>query len=80
MITARATALPQVAVHYFVEQGAQGDLRSGRLSAEVALPLIRAPFETDYYLSGPPTMLQTLRQQLQGQGVAAETIFVDAWG
>lgn len=78
MIATRAAVLPRVMVHYFVEQGAHGDLKPGRLSAERALLLVRAPFETDYYLSGPPIMLQTLRQQLQGQGVAAEAIFVDA--
>lgn len=80
MIATRAAALSQLTVHYFVEQDAQGDhIRAGRLSAEAALPLVAAPLDANYYLSGPPVMLHTLRAQLQQQGVAAPAIFVDAW-
>ncbi len=32
-----------------------------------------------YYLSGPPPMLTALRGELEGVGVKAERIRVDAW-
>lgn len=80
LIETQVAVLAQFSVVYFVEQEADGETcRSGRLSVTVAWPLISAPQNSNYYLSGPPVMLQALRGQLQGQGVAAEAILMDAW-
>ncbi len=72
-------------VCYFVEQlepgeenGGHGPLR-GRVSVEAVWPRLRDPQDADYYISGPPAMLQTIARDLRARGVAADRIHIDAW-
>ena len=52
---------------------------SGQISVTAARGYIPEIQDSDYYLSGPPLMLQTLATQLHNMGVAATAIFTDAW-
>jgi ferredoxin-NADP reductase len=53
--------------------------RLGRLSVAAIWPSLVRPLQAAYYVSGPPAMLQTVRQDLRAHGVSAEAIFIDAW-
>jgi NAD(P)H-flavin reductase len=71
-----------VCLYYCVEELAgapENDLHVGRLSVEAAWPLIQAPETVNYYLSGPPLMLQTLSQGLIKQGVSSAAVKIDSW-
>jgi len=77
-----AQRLPSLDVSYFVEQDGANDppaLNSGRVSVEAVWPRVRRPFDTTYYISGPPPMLRTIGQDLRGRNVAPEAIHIDAW-
>ena len=74
--------IPQFHPYYFVEEsdGETMPLIQGRLSVTAAWPLIQNPLATTYYLSGPPIMLQTLREDLENRSVRPTSIKIDAWG
>ena len=77
-----AERLPSFDVSYFVEQDGASDppaLNSGRVSVEAVWPRVRRPFDTTYYISGPPPMLRTIGQDLRGRNIAPEAIHIDAW-
>jgi ferredoxin-NADP reductase len=77
-----AQRLPSLDVSYFVEQDGANDppaLNSGRVSVEAVWPRVRRPFDTTYYISGPPPMLRTIGQDLRGRNIAPEAIHIDAW-
>src|SRR6266567_4009010 len=63
---------PSLAVAYFAEQDGDGDLSrvtAGRLSVDAIWPRLRRPFETAYYLSGPPPMLQAISRDLRAREI-----------
>ena len=71
---------PSLDVLYFVEQGEPpppGQI--GRVSVEAVWPRVRRPFDTTYYISGPPAMLQGIRRDLSARDISPEAIRVDAW-
>lgn len=73
--------VPGLRVVYFVERDADrvpGAL-SGRVSVGEVWPKLRAPAETNFYVAGPPAMIDTIGKQLRQRKVAAEMIHVDAW-
>jgi ferredoxin-NADP reductase len=86
-----ARTLPQLNVSYFVEEpGDAGVNREavpancereqiGRVSVAALWPRIGSPKEANYYISGPPMMLQTVAQDLRDCGIASEAIHIDAW-
>ncbi|HET59692.1 MAG TPA: FAD-dependent oxidoreductase [Chloroflexi bacterium] len=78
-----AQQFAQLQVTYFVERknidAAEVCMLSGYLSVEVAWPMICAPLDTDYYLSGPPAMLKSLAEKLCERNVAGKAIYTDAW-
>jgi ferredoxin-NADP reductase len=83
-----AQRLPSLDVSYFVEDDGEGDppafeghVRSapGRVSVETVWPRLRRPFETAYYISGPPPMLRTIGQDLRARNIIPEAIHIDAW-
>jgi ferredoxin-NADP reductase len=77
-----AQRLPSLDVSYFVEQDGANDppaLNSGRVSVEAVWPRVRRPFDTTYYISGPPPMLRTIGQDLRARNIAPEAIHIDAW-
>jgi ferredoxin-NADP reductase len=80
--------IPSFEVSYFVER--QGDIdRSapegrvrwtlGRVSVEALWSRLRRPFDTAYYISGPPPMLKTIGHDLRARDIAPESIHIDAW-
>jgi ferredoxin-NADP reductase len=83
-----AQRLPSLDVSYFVEHGGGSDppalggrLRSnpGRVSVAAVWPRLRCPFDTAYYISGPPPMLRTIGQDLRARKIPPEAIHIDAW-
>ena len=52
---------------------------AGRLSVAAFWPRIPRPFEAEYYLAGPPAMLDTVARDLRAKGIGAEAIKIDAW-
>jgi ferredoxin-NADP reductase len=79
-----AERLPSFDVSYFVEHDApalEGRVRStpGRVSVDAVWPRLGRPFDTTYYISGPPPMLRTIGGELRARNVAAEAIHIDAW-
>ncbi len=79
-----AREVPEFHPCYSVEQAA-GDrsfgenVMVGRPSAALAWPLLRDPFETDYYISGPPAMLKSISEELGACQVSSASIKIDAW-
>jgi ferredoxin-NADP reductase len=75
---ARVPALQGV---YFVEHEAEGqpDAVQGRVCVDAVWPTLRAPLATNFYIAGPPAMIDTIRTGLQHRGIAAEMVHVDAW-
>ena len=88
-----AERLPSLDVSYFVEHDVpaffvdhdgpalEGRVRAtpGRVSVEAVWPRLGRPFETSYYISGPPPMLRTIGQDLRAHNIAPEAIHIDAW-
>jgi ferredoxin-NADP reductase len=77
-----AQRLPSLDVSYFVEQDGENDppaVNSGRVSVEAVWPRVRRPFDTTYYISGPPPMLRTIGQDLRARDISPEAIHIDAW-
>jgi ferredoxin-NADP reductase len=73
--------LPHLSVYYFVEQEAEGipGAHSGRLDMSAIWPEVQTKPVSDFYLSGPPAMIDTLSAQLVQKGVQTEKIHVDEW-
>ena len=51
----------------------------GRVSVDAVWPRLGRPFDTAYYISGPPPMLQTIGQDLRARDISPEAIHIDAW-
>jgi ferredoxin-NADP reductase len=77
-----AQRLPSLDVLYFAEQDGPGDRRavqSGRVSVDAVWPRVRRPFDTKYYISGPPPMLRGIAEDLRTRNISSEAIHIDAW-
>jgi ferredoxin-NADP reductase len=83
-----ARRLPSLEVTYFIEHdGETGSpalaprLRSipGRVSVDTVWPQLGCPFDTAYYISGPPPMLRTIGQDLRARNISPAAIHIDAW-
>jgi ferredoxin-NADP reductase len=81
-----AERLPSLAVSYFVEHDSDPPALErrvrptvGRVSVEAVWPRISRPFETTYYISGPPPMLRTIGEDLGARNISREAIHIDAW-
>ena len=62
--------------------GAENDppgVQFGKVSVEAVWPRVGRPFDTMYYISGPPPMLKTIGQDLRARNIAPEAIHIDAW-
>ena len=69
-------------VSYFVEHPALDDppgTIAGRVTVDAIWPGIPRPFETGYYISGPPAMLRSIGDELRAHAIAPEAIHIDAW-
>ena len=77
-----AARLPLLVVSYFVEEAGAGDPPAaipGRISVDAVWAQIGRPFETQYYISGPPPMLRSIGDDLRGRHISPEAIHIDAW-
>ncbi|PYR93274.1 MAG: hypothetical protein DMF84_09790 [Acidobacteria bacterium] len=77
-----AARLPSLDVSYFVEHDGGGDRDAvipGRVSVAVVWPRLCHPFDRSYYISGPPPMLQSIRDDLRARNISSESIHIDAW-
>jgi ferredoxin-NADP reductase len=81
-----AQRLPSLEVAYFVEDEGgmvrcEGRSRSnpGRVSVAAVWPRLGRPFETTYYIAGPPPMLKAIGQDLRARNISPEVIRIDAW-
>ena len=75
-----AQRCPKLQVHYFAEQNTNGaDCAPGRLELDTIWRLSPDRPERTYYLSGPPQMLEALREGLGERGVEPARVVVDAW-
>lgn len=79
-----ARRLPSLEVFYFVE-GAAGDgsdpsaVTFGRVSVDAVWPRLRRPSGATFYISGPPSMLKAIGQDLRARHISPEAIHIDAW-
>jgi ferredoxin-NADP reductase len=74
--------LPSLDVAYFVEEAGAGDPPAairGRVAVDAVWPRIGRPFETQYYISGPPPMLRSIGEDLRRRDISPEAIHIDAW-
>jgi ferredoxin-NADP reductase len=75
-----AARLPSLDVCYFVEQeGGSNGVNPGRLSVDAVWPRLPRPFDRQYYLSGPPSMLRSIGGDLRARHISQEAIHIDAW-
>ena len=66
---------------YFLERlghKARNEL-PGQISVASVWQRIPEPTNSDFYISGPPAMLQGLAPQLRDKGVKGQSIHIDAW-
>jgi ferredoxin-NADP reductase len=69
-------------VSYFVEQDDGRErfpVNLGRVSVAAIWPRLHRPFDTAYYISGPPPMLRTIGGDLRARNISPEAIHIDAW-
>jgi ferredoxin-NADP reductase len=77
-----AARLPSLDVSYFVEQdgGDHSDgFIPGRVSVDAVWPRLCRPFDRTYYISGPPSMLRSISDDLRARNISPESIHIDAW-
>jgi ferredoxin-NADP reductase len=77
-----AQRLPSLDVSYFVEHDDGRErfpVTAGRVSVGAVWPRLHRPFETAYYISGPPPMLRSIGDDLRARNISPEAIHIDAW-
>ncbi len=80
LVEEAARQCPNLHVHLLAEQeAADAGCLAGRIDTDILWKIVPDPLSQIYYLSGPPQMLQGLRQELAGCGVEADRIAIDAW-
>jgi ferredoxin-NADP reductase len=66
--------------HFLAEQDAQKDgCLPGRITLETVFSHLSNPQAVTFYIAGPPAMLSALTEELQGAGIPAEKVVIDAW-
>jgi len=86
LIDAKALSNDRFRSFYFVEDGSENlkysesnKFQRGCLSLETIWKQLHRPYETTYYIAGPPAMLQSLTLNLLKKDIAPEKIKIDAW-
>jgi len=80
LVQAAAQRCPNLQAHYLAERNTNGvDCLPGRLDLDTVWELLPDAPGRVYYLSGPPEMLDALRQGLSKRGVDPRRVVVDAW-
>ncbi|MCX6055151.1 MAG: FAD-dependent oxidoreductase [Chloroflexi bacterium] len=82
MVERKMNEVKAFSAWYFIEEGEADEkchLLSGRISVESLITKVVHPFETDFYLSGPPAMLAKLTLDLKSYSINPDHIILDAW-
>jgi len=81
VIDRKVETCPELHAWYYSEDGhPQEDHEvKGVLSVKSAFERLEKPLEKEYYLSGPPGMLQALREDLVQQRISPDLIKIDSW-
>ena len=81
MIDRKVETCPKLNAWYYSEDGhPQEDHEvQGILSVKSAFERLDKPLEKEYYLSGPPGMLQALREDLSQRCISPDLIKIDSW-
>lgn len=81
MIDQKVNACSKLKVWYYIEKDQpQSDYEiTGTLSVNSALDYLTSPLKNEYYLSGPPGMLKTIKSDLPAYNVPSERIKIDTW-
>lgn len=81
MIDQKVKICPKFNAWYYSEDehSQKKDEIIGKLSVKSAFNLLTRPLEKEYYLSGPPDMLQSLQSDLIENNIRSERIKIDAW-
>ena len=81
MIDRKVEICPKLNAWYYSEnEHPQKDHEiKGELSVKSAFNCLTKPLEKEYYLSGPPDMLQSLQSDLLENNIPNERIKIDAW-
>ena len=89
LVQEKSRVIPQFQGFYFIEEASEGSSspgeadprgeRIGILSVAAIWPKIQAPERALHYVSGPPSMLKAVSQDLGHRGVCLKSIRIDAW-
>ncbi len=81
MIDHKIEICPKLNAWYFAEDGhpQEDHEMKGKLSVRSAFDCLKKPLEREYYLSGPPGMLQALREDLIQRCISPDLIKIDSW-
>jgi len=88
LVQQKIKTVPSLHVSYFVEQDTETRqaikepnkfYNTGCVSVASIWPNIQSPKEANYYISGPPVMLQTISQDLRNMGIEENAIKIDTW-
>jgi NAD(P)H-flavin reductase len=84
LVQQRAATVSQFTPIYFVEQDPNEESKTrseivGRMSVAAMWQRIENPMAASYYISGPPSMLKAISQDLQDRGISLGSICTDAW-
>lgn len=82
-----AGRVPALDVTWFVESGPIPSSRigdptrwlPGRVSVDALWTQISRPYDSHFYISGPPAMLEAIANDLRARAISAEAIHIDAW-
>jgi ferredoxin-NADP reductase len=75
-----AERVPAFDAVFFAEDDADGaTVDRGRVSVDVVWRRLRRPLDANFYVAGPPAMIQHVERELRGRHVAQEAIHIDAW-
>ena len=75
-----ARRVPSLDAVYFAEHpSGETDVNAGCVSVSVVWPRLRRPFASSCYISGPPSMMRNIDEDLRARDVAPEDIYIDAW-
>lgn len=81
MIDQKAQICSKLNIRYYFENGIPQESHEmkGKLSVTSAFSFLDKPLEKEYYLSGPPSMLEFLQDDLILKKIPVKQIKIDAW-
>jgi ferredoxin-NADP reductase len=80
VVEQQAAAVPSFRHAFFSEAPThQLPLKTGCVSVDAIWPLLTAPADSSFFVSGPPAMLRAVVSDLETRGVRPTAIHTDAW-